>query len=95
MLENGDISEDPETIKQGVINNFQSVLGSNLLDSVINDYHMDGLVWSSNHVDILNSGVTHEEIKNALFSIDDSKAPGPNGFSSLFFKRAWTIVGMR
>ena len=54
---------------------------------------MDGLVWSSNHVDILNSRVTHEEIKNALFSIDDSKAPGPEGFSSLFFKRAWSIVG--
>ena len=54
---------------------------------------MDGLVWSSNHVVILNSGVTYEEIKNALFSIDDSKAPGPDGFSSLFFKRAWSIVG--
>ena len=54
---------------------------------------MDGFVWSSNHVDILNSRVTHEEIKNALFSIDDSKAPGPDGFSSLFFKRAWSIVG--
>ena len=44
-------------------------------------------------MDILNSSVTHEEIKNALFSIDDSKAPGPDGFSSLFFKRAWSIVG--
>ena len=92
-MENGDRSEDPDTIKQEVINHFQSVLGSNLQDSVIDDYHMDGLVWSSNHVDILNSRVTHEEIKNALFSIDDSKALGPYGFSSLFFKRAWNIVG--
>ena len=46
-LENGGKSEDPDTIKQEVINHFQSVLVSNLQDSVIDDYHMDGLVWSS------------------------------------------------
>ena len=28
-----------------------------------------------------------------MFSIDDSKAPGPNGFSSRFFKAAWSIIG--
>ena len=92
-LETGDRIEDPDTIKQEVINHFQSVLGGNLQDSISEEYQMDGLVWSSNHLDIPNSGVTHEEIKNALFSIDDSKAPGPDGFSSLFFKRAWSIVG--
>ena len=37
--------------------------------------------------------VTHKEIKKAMFSINDSKAPGPDGFSSLFFKEAWSIVG--
>ena len=57
------------------------------------DYNMDGLVWSSEHLDILNSRITHEEIKSIMFSIDDTKAPVPDGFSSLFFKRAWNIVG--
>nr|KAJ0211180.1 hypothetical protein LSAT_V11C400156810 [Lactuca sativa] len=37
--------------------------------------------------------VTNEEIKAALFDIDDDKAPGPDGFSSKFFKKAWMIVG--
>ena len=39
------------------------------------------------------SMITHEEIKNAIFSMNDSKASGPDGFSSLFFKKAWSIVG--
>ncbi|XP_052627262.1 uncharacterized protein LOC128133760 [Lactuca sativa] len=37
--------------------------------------------------------VTDEEIKNALFDIDDDKAPGPDGFSAKFFKSMWIVVG--
>ena len=38
-------------------------------------------------------GVTIEEIEAALFDIDDDKAPGPDGFTSRFFKSSWNIVG--
>ena len=41
----------------------------------------------------LNKAISHEEIKEVIFSIDDSKAPGPDGFSSRFFKVAWDIIG--
>ena len=37
--------------------------------------------------------ITSEEIKQSMFSIDGEKAPGPDGFTSHFFKIAWTIVG--
>ncbi|GKB91387.1 RNA-directed DNA polymerase, eukaryota, reverse transcriptase zinc-binding domain protein [Tanacetum coccineum] len=37
--------------------------------------------------------VTDEEIKQALFKIDDNKALGPDGFSAHFFKKAWHTVG--
>ncbi|GKC29824.1 RNA-directed DNA polymerase, eukaryota, reverse transcriptase zinc-binding domain protein [Tanacetum coccineum] len=37
--------------------------------------------------------VSDEEIKRAMFLIDDNKAPGPYGFSSLFFKKSWSIIG--
>jgi len=33
------------------------------------------------------------EIKQALFSIDSIKTPGPNGFGAGFFKQYWNIVG--
>ncbi|GJS68035.1 RNA-directed DNA polymerase, eukaryota, reverse transcriptase zinc-binding domain protein [Tanacetum coccineum] len=36
--------------------------------------------------------VTNEEIKRALFDIDSNKAAGPDGFTSYFFKKAWSII---
>nr|GEX75200.1 hypothetical protein [Tanacetum cinerariifolium] len=38
-------------------------------------------------------GVCEVEIKNAMFDIDDSKTPGPDGFTARFYKSAWSIIG--
>ena len=32
------------------------------------------------------------EVKAALFSIDSSKTPGPDGFGAGFFKKYWEIL---
>lgn len=36
--------------------------------------------------------VTDDEVKNALFSISDDKAPGPDRFTTIFFKKTWHII---
>ena len=41
----------------------------------------------------LISDVSENEIKLALFDIDDDKASGPDGFTSKNFKAAWSVVG--
>ncbi|KAJ9566292.1 hypothetical protein OSB04_002258 [Centaurea solstitialis] len=37
--------------------------------------------------------ITDDEIKAALFSIGNDKAPGSDGFSSKFYKAAWNVIG--
>nr|GEV85863.1 hypothetical protein [Tanacetum cinerariifolium] len=37
--------------------------------------------------------VTNVEIKEAMFDIRDDRAPGPEGYTSAFFKKGWDVVG--
>ncbi|GFP98893.1 line-1 retrotransposable element orf2 protein, partial [Phtheirospermum japonicum] len=41
----------------------------------------------------LVNNVSDDEIKAALFSIGEEKSPGPDGYTSSFFKKAWKTVG--
>ncbi|KAK4384464.1 putative ribonuclease H protein [Sesamum angolense] len=36
---------------------------------------------------------TREEVKDAFFDIAEDKAPGPDGYSSGFYKAAWPVIG--
>lgn len=83
-----------EHVAKQFLDHFQRFLG-------INDKVEE---FKNNHVTFTNKLSTEEafdlikpisveEIKAAMFDIDDSKAPGPDGYTSKFFKAAWGIVG--
>ncbi|XP_074265754.1 uncharacterized protein LOC141588198 [Silene latifolia] len=52
-----------------------------------------GICCNEDHWDILNRPVTSEEVKNSIFSIPKDKSPGPDGYTSQFFRDAWDVIG--
>lgn len=41
---------------------------------------------------MLDAPFSEEDIKNAVWSCDGSKAPGPDGFSFSFIKANWDLL---
>lgn len=56
----------------------------------------DGLgfkVLESGKANFMVRNVSKDEIMKAMFSIGENKSPGPDGFTSAFFKSSWEVVG--
>lgn len=47
----------------------------------------------SQDLEFLDRDVSIEETKQALFSMQNLKSPGPDGFHPLFFKSQWEVLG--
>ncbi|KAK4382504.1 hypothetical protein Sango_2864700 [Sesamum angolense] len=54
-------------------------------------YQHDNVLIQS-EAELLISPIQRQEIKDALFDIDEDSASGPDGFSSRFFKSAWAVI---
>ncbi|XP_039053100.1 uncharacterized protein LOC120195029 [Hibiscus syriacus] len=95
--ESGNRLETFDTMAKEVINFYSNLIGTvdssvkeidpNLLKTLLN-FNLPSKASSS-----LVKEVTGVEIQNAIFNQGNDKAPGPDVFTHLFFKAAWTIVG--
>ncbi|KAL0286117.1 UNVERIFIED_CONTAM: hypothetical protein Sangu_2747800 [Sesamum angustifolium] len=50
-------------------------------------------IVTTEECDYLVRPVTKDEVKTVVFDIDEDRAPGPDGYSSGFFKAAWPVIG--
>ncbi|KAL9347289.1 hypothetical protein Peur_058655 [Populus x canadensis] len=73
---------------------FTQLLGTSRATSPLDEsvVHSGPCVDSSLHVFLL-ANVSSDDIKKALFSIGDTKSPGPDGYFAFFFKKSWDMVG--
>ncbi|GJV00076.1 protein LAZ1 [Tanacetum coccineum] len=76
------------------VSHYESFIGTNM---ECEDLNISGLfnkkVSETLNANMLRS-VTNEEIKKAMFDIGDDKAPGPDGYTTTFFKRDWDMIGL-
>ncbi|GJZ94055.1 putative RNA-directed DNA polymerase, eukaryota, reverse transcriptase zinc-binding domain protein, partial [Tanacetum coccineum] len=52
-------------------------------------------VFVSHYEAFLCASITNDEIKSAMFDIGDNKAPGPDRYTSAFFKKGCDVVGQK
>ncbi|GKC40801.1 hypothetical protein Tco_1053185 [Tanacetum coccineum] len=76
------------------VNHFEGFLGTS--HKVTKFSKEDNMLFekrvSSEEADYMTRDISNDEIKKALFDIEDYKAPGPGGFTSRFFKKSWEII---
>ncbi|GJY87289.1 RNA-directed DNA polymerase, eukaryota, reverse transcriptase zinc-binding domain protein, partial [Tanacetum coccineum] len=76
------------------VNHFEKFFGQaknvQQLDSLGNIFSKS---LTDDEVVAMVSDVSDHEIKSVMFSIDDYKSPGPDGYTTCFFKKAWSVRG--
>ncbi|GJX80091.1 RNA-directed DNA polymerase, eukaryota, reverse transcriptase zinc-binding domain protein [Tanacetum coccineum] len=76
------------------VKHFQSVLGeAKLVDPIFDPGSLFVKRLSIDDAEFMVRPVSKDEIKSVFFAMNDEKAPGPDGFSSKFFKAAWSVIG--
>ncbi|XP_074299534.1 uncharacterized protein LOC141630656 [Silene latifolia] len=90
----GKMCTTPEDIKVAFEQFYKGLLGTSTeVKHVKPGVIKSGQCLTDEQREMLSAPVTDEEIKAAMFSIPGTKAPGPDGYSSQFFKDSWHIVG--
>lgn len=85
---------DQRKIKVAMVEYYKALIRANEFNRqyVCIETIRSGATVSEKEADELCSAITDEEIRAAVWSIGDNKAPGVDGFNSLFFKKVWRIV---
>ncbi|GJZ55432.1 RNA-directed DNA polymerase, eukaryota, reverse transcriptase zinc-binding domain protein [Tanacetum coccineum] len=84
----------PNNVAMQFVKHFKSFLGDNKsTEQIKNPEELFSNKLTANEAEEMIKDVTNEEIKEAMFGIGNDKAPGPDGFTAVFFKKSWNIVG--
>lgn len=82
-------------VKSNILGHYHNLLGVEETMEVDCDFFDELNIQPLNPASLLDlqADITMEEIKFALWSMEDSKVPGPVGYNPFFFKQNQSIVG--
>ncbi|GJZ89586.1 hypothetical protein Tco_0661368 [Tanacetum coccineum] len=83
---------EADHVSMAFFNHYPSFLGQQGVTSNLNTHNLFIKKLDSNVALDMITTVTTQEVKNATFSVDNDKSPGPDGYTAAFFKEAWDIV---
>ena len=90
---NGSWVEKKEELESMILNFFKMLFTEEVIDRTKLITNMAFSVISEDQNRDLLKNITNEEIKKAMFSMGDLKAPGEDGFPTIFYQKNWDIVG--
>ncbi|KAK4384487.1 putative mitochondrial protein [Sesamum angolense] len=96
MKATGEVLTGTQDVTREFISYFQSLLGGPSPHRVVDlDFLRSDLkhTLTIDEANLLDAPVTQSDIKDAFFTIDEDSAPGPDGYTSAFFKSAWPVIG--
>ncbi|GJX13355.1 hypothetical protein Tco_0205113, partial [Tanacetum coccineum] len=89
--DNGDMFENDQ-VPEVFVHHYEAFLGQ---PGSTSGFNANNLFQTRLEEDValnMTRQVTRQEVKSALFSMGNEKAPGPDGYTAAFFKEAWEIV---
>ncbi|KAL0331616.1 UNVERIFIED_CONTAM: hypothetical protein Sangu_1707100 [Sesamum angustifolium] len=92
----GEVLTDMKDVTDEFVSYFQTLLGGTRVQRDIDlNFLQSGLKYcfTIEEADTICAPITLTEIKDAAFDIDEDSAPGPDGYTSGFFKASWSVVG--
>ncbi|KAL0292021.1 UNVERIFIED_CONTAM: hypothetical protein Sangu_3258700 [Sesamum angustifolium] len=92
----GELLTTQHDVNREFISYFQNLLGGPSLQRRIDlEFLRHELkhTISTAEASLLVTPVTLSEVKEAFFDIDVESAPGPDGYTSAFFRNAWPVIG--
>ncbi|GJT06737.1 hypothetical protein Tco_0841199 [Tanacetum coccineum] len=93
VRDSSNVLHERNAVHGAFVSHYEQFLGLEGASTPLDDQGLFTRVLANHKAEFMVREVSDNEIKDALFSMGDDKAPGPDGFTAAFFKKSWDIMG--